>query len=60
VESLISKVGNGYSLTVQNGGSEEKPLYRLLAGPVNLGESGTPLQRFKSIGYSDVFVRKGS
>jgi hypothetical protein len=60
VESLISKVGNGYPLAVQNGGSEEKPLYRLLVGPVNLGESGALLQRFKSIGYSDVFVRKGS
>jgi cell division septation protein DedD len=60
VESLISKVGNGYPLAVQNGGSEEKPLYRLLIGPVNLGESGALLQRFKSIGYSDVFVRKGS
>jgi cell division septation protein DedD len=60
VESLISKVGNGYPLAVQNGGTGEKPLYRLLIGPVNLGESGALLQRFKSIGYRDVFVRKGS
>jgi cell division septation protein DedD len=59
VEALISKVGNGYPLAVQNGGTEEKPLYRLLIGPVNLGESGALLQRFKSIGYRDVFVRKG-
>jgi cell division septation protein DedD len=60
VESLAAKVGNGYPLAVQNGGSEERPLYRLLIGPVNLGESGALLQRFKSIGYNDVFVRKGS
>jgi cell division septation protein DedD len=60
VESLIAKVGNGYPLAVQNGGSEEKPVYRLLIGPVNLGESGALLQRFKSIGYGDAFVRQGS
>jgi hypothetical protein len=60
IESLIIKVGNGYPLAVQNGGSEGKPLYRLLIGPVNLGESGALLQRFKSIGYSDVFVRSGN
>ncbi|MDR1277364.1 MAG: SPOR domain-containing protein [Treponema sp.] len=60
VESMIGKVGNGYPLAVQNGGTAEKPLYRLLIGPVNLGESGALLQRFKSIGYGDVFVRSGS
>lgn len=60
VEAFISKVGNGYPLAVQNGGSEEQPVYRLLVGPVNLGESGALVQRFKSIGYRDVFVRKGS
>jgi cell division septation protein DedD len=60
VEALINKVGNGYPLAVQNGGTGEKPVYRLLIGPVNLGESGALLQRFRSIGYRDVFVRKGS
>jgi cell division septation protein DedD len=58
-ESLINRVGNGYPLAVQNGGSEDKPLYRVLIGPVNIGESGALLRRFKSIGYSDAFVRSG-
>jgi hypothetical protein len=57
VEALILKVGSGYPLAVQNGGSGESPVYRLLIGPMNLGESGALLQRFKSIGYSDAFVR---
>ncbi|MDR1586529.1 MAG: SPOR domain-containing protein, partial [Treponema sp.] len=60
VESEISRIGRTYPVTVQNGGSEEKPLYRILLGPMNLGESGAMLQRFKSIGYGDAFVRKGS
>jgi hypothetical protein len=60
VEALIAKAGNGYPLAVQNGGSEESPVYRLLVGPVNLGESGALIQRFKSIGYSDAFVRRGN
>jgi hypothetical protein len=33
--------------------------YRILLGPLNQGESGAILQRFKSIGYKDSFVRQG-
>ncbi|MCL2242918.1 MAG: SPOR domain-containing protein [Treponema sp.] len=32
-------------------------LYRILLGPLNQGESAAVLQRFKSIGYMDAFVR---
>jgi len=32
-------------------------LYRILLGPLNQGESAAVLQRFKSIGYKDAFVR---
>jgi cell division septation protein DedD len=60
VEALILKVGSGYPLAVQNAGAGENPVYRLLIGPVNLGESGALLRRFKSIGYSDAFVRSGT
>ena len=35
-------------------------LYRVLIGPLNQGESAAVLQRFKSIGYSDAFVRHGN
>ena len=34
-------------------------LYRILIGPLNQGESAAVLQRFKSIGYRDAFVRHG-
>jgi hypothetical protein len=33
--------------------------YRILLGPLNQGESGAILQRFRSIGYKDSFVRQG-
>ncbi|MDR1319014.1 MAG: SPOR domain-containing protein [Treponema sp.] len=59
VESEISRIGKIYPLAVQNGGNGDKPLYRILLGPMNLGESGALLQRFKSIGYRDAFVRLG-
>jgi cell division septation protein DedD len=59
VESEINRIGSAYPLAVQSAGSGEKPVYRILLGPMNQGESGAILQRFKSIGYSDAFVRTG-
>jgi cell division septation protein DedD len=56
VESELSKIGRSYPLAVQNVGS----IYRILVGPINPGESGPLLQRFKGIGYKDAFVRQGS
>jgi hypothetical protein len=58
VESELSRIGQTYPLTVQAGGSPDKPLYRILVGPVNLGESGALLQRFKVSGYQDAFIRQ--
>jgi cell division septation protein DedD len=58
VESAIAAIDKTYPLAVQNGGNSEKPLYRILVGPLNLGESGAALQRFKGSGYKDAFVRK--
>jgi cell division protein FtsN len=57
LESSVGKLDSRYPLSVQTAGSPEKPIYRLLLGPVNLGESGALLQRFKGSGYSDAFVR---
>jgi len=34
--------------------------YRILLGPLNQGESAAVLQRFKTIGFRDAFVRRGS
>nr|AGS51689.1 SSU ribosomal protein S16p [uncultured bacterium contig00032] len=33
--------------------------YRILLGPLNQGESAAVLQRFRSFGYKDAFVRRG-
>jgi hypothetical protein len=57
LESSVAKLDRRYPLSVQTAGSPDKPLYRLLLGPVNLGESGALLQRFKGSGYRDAFVR---
>jgi hypothetical protein len=59
VESEIGRIGKTYPLAVQNGGTAERPIYRILLGPVNLGESGALLERFKMMGYADAFVRSG-
>jgi hypothetical protein len=59
VESEISRIGRTYPLAIQNGGTSERPIYRILLGPVNLGESSALLERFKKSGYTDAFVRSG-
>jgi cell division protein FtsN len=58
VESELSRIGQTYPLTIQTGGNPEKPLYRILLGPVNLGESGALLLRFRGNGFSDAFIRR--
>jgi len=57
VEDEISRIGTTYPLAVQNIGSDTNPMFRILLGPLNQGESGAMLQRFKSIGYNDAFIR---
>jgi hypothetical protein len=57
VESALLKIDPKYPLNVQNSGSADTPLYRLLVGPVNLGESGALVQRFKGSGYRDAYIR---
>jgi hypothetical protein len=57
VESALLKLDPGYPLNVQNAGTGDSPMYRLLVGPLNLGESGALVQRFKGSGYRDAYVR---
>jgi hypothetical protein len=57
-KSAVSRIDGSYPLIIQAAGSDTAPMYRLLLGPLNLGESGAMLQRLKSIGYKDAFVRK--
>jgi cell division septation protein DedD len=60
VEKEIARVGSMYPVLVQDEGNREKPVYRILVGPVNRGESNALLQRFRNMGFSDAFVRAGS
>jgi cell division septation protein DedD len=57
IESALLRIDPGYPLIVQPLGNADSPLYRLLVGPVNLGESGALVQRFKGLGYQDAYVR---
>ena len=58
VESEIRKIDQQLPVAIMNAGSVEKPVYRVLIGPLNLGESGAILQRYKGT-YKDAFVRQG-
>jgi len=58
VEALVKELGTIYPLTIQGAGTAAQPLYRILVGPVNLGESGALLQRFRLSGYRDVFIKQ--
>ncbi|MDR0313258.1 MAG: SPOR domain-containing protein [Treponema sp.] len=58
IESEIRKIGTNMPsapLVVQPAIVNGRQIYRLLLGPVNLGESGALLQRFRA-SYQDAFV----
>jgi hypothetical protein len=57
VEFEINRIGTAYPTVIQIAGTESDPMYRILLGPLSQGESGAMLQRFKSIGYKDAFIR---
>ncbi|MDR2597378.1 MAG: SPOR domain-containing protein [Treponema sp.] len=59
VESEISKIEKNLPVALMKVESEDGPIYRILIGPLNLGESGAILQRYKAI-YNDAFVRLGN
>lgn len=60
VEEQIKKINKKYPLLVQVAGTTEKPVYRLMIGPLNEGESGALVSYFKKSGYKDAFVKKQS
>ena len=60
VEEQIKKLNKKYPLLVQVAGTTEKPIYRLMIGPLNEGESGALVSYFKKSGYKDAFVKKQS
>jgi hypothetical protein len=56
VEDEINRIGKSFPLAIQNVGTDSNPLFRVLLGPLDQGESSAMLQRFKNIGYADAFV----
>jgi cell division protein FtsN len=54
VENTLKQIDLNYQPVIYKDGDV---WYRILLGPLNQGESAALLQRFKSIGYSDAFVR---
>jgi hypothetical protein len=57
VESAIERIDPRYEPKVFKDSRDD--LLRIVIGPLNQGESAAILQRFKSIGYKDAFVRRG-
>jgi len=57
VENVVRQIDKRYDPVVFR---DRDNLYRILIGPLNQGESAAVLQRFKSIGYTDAFVRRGN
>ena len=56
VEDTIMHIDSRYNPVVFR---DRDNLYRVLIGPLNQGESAAVLRRFRSIGYTDAFVRRG-
>jgi cell division septation protein DedD len=60
LESVAGRLDRIYPMTIQAGREHNSPVYRLLVGPLNIGESGALLERLKRNGYPDAFIRNGS
>ena len=57
-EAEILKIGDNLPLAIMSAEVNGSSVYRVLIGPVGLGECGALRDRYKSI-YSDAFVRQG-
>ena len=58
VNPEISRIDRRLPITVMDAGTQQSPLYRILIGPLTLGEAGAMVHRFRST-HSDAFVRVG-
>ena len=54
VENALKQINRSYEPVIYK---DSGIWYRILIGPLNQGESAAVLQRFKSIGYNDAFIR---
>jgi hypothetical protein len=57
LETAVAHTNRSYPLAIQTGGTNNTLVYRLLIGPLSAGESAAVLQRMKSGGFPDAFVR---
>jgi cell division protein FtsN len=57
LNNALGRIDKAYPLKVQVSGNENRPLYRLVIGPLNEGEAQAHLLRFKRTGYDDAFMR---
>jgi len=55
---LTRRIDKSLPVVIMDAGSVERPVYRILIGPVDFGESGDILERYKGI-YNDAFVWHG-
>ena len=58
VQSEISSIDRNLPIKIMNAGTTGEPVYRILIGPLNLGESGAILERFRHT-HRDAFLRYG-
>jgi hypothetical protein len=54
----LTNLNWAYPYSLETSGNPQSPMYKLLVGPVNEGESNALLLRFKRYGYNDAFIRK--
>ena len=58
VSREITGIDNNLPIKIMNAGSTSEPVYRILIGPLNLGESGAVFERFRH-SHRDAFIRYG-
>ena len=56
IQKIVDEYGNNYPITIVP--LKSKSAYQVLIGPISMDEYGTVLNRFKSYGYKDAFLRK--
>ncbi|MCL2600794.1 MAG: SPOR domain-containing protein [Treponema sp.] len=62
VEEEISRLEMGYPypVIIQKVGTDTNPMFRVLLGPLNQGESAAVLRRVRSVGHTEAFVRRAN
>ena len=57
--NLYKSLSAVYPVTVFKSADVERPVFRILLGPLSQDESGVLLYTFRAKGYKDAFVRRG-